>query len=425
MTKRAASEPTRSEESPLLTGMMAASRKELGEESGILFAGEDMEAMVVGLPLPSVALMWLLDSNVLPLGKIIGLAGFPQSQKSALGFEIARWFTDCGGYTKLVECEGAKVSPTLLRSIVGSGTNRVMIAACPHIDAARKHTVMALNYLKEHDKKKTVPFLVLLDSLTGASTEENSGKLMDASEDFGGRGFPVAALFYSEFLKTLSSELVGWPHSFVFVAHLKTRPNAMPGLPPSKTMPGGAAPMFHSSYVFWIDRIGSEQRMTHRVGGKVISRPTDVRRISITCHKNSLGTDARSITVDFAWHHVNGVQTSYFDWDTSTTRLLASMQDAETSEARQFKGGKLYGKGLKDIVDIEVETASLCRSKVLGMEGASLAEIGHAIHSKPEIVAALLDFLHIKKHPIFAHIKVPENVPQVAAEKAGLKEDEV
>ena len=130
------------EESPFLQAMVEATRAKFGDEGGVTYMGSEINELVVGIPLPALSLMYLFDSDVFPLGKTVGFAGAPQAQKSSLLFEIIRWFQGLGGYGKIVECEGNKVSPTLIASIVGQARfQQVMIDPCRTIDEARKRIV--------------------------------------------------------------------------------------------------------------------------------------------------------------------------------------------------------------------------------------------------------------------------------------------
>ena len=391
------------EESPFLQEMAEAARLKFGDEGGVTYMGKEIEAMIVGIPLPALSLMYLFDSTVFPLGKPVGFAGFPASQKSSLGFELIHWFQSLGGYGKVVECEGGKVSPSLLSSIVGpEGYEQVTIVRCNSIDSARKQINFTLDFLKKKDPEKKVPFILILDSATGSTTDENIEKLM-GDADWSGRGFPINALFYTEYLKVLASQMAGWPFAFVFTNHLKEKPPEMQGLPPKKGMPGGGALMFHSSYVFWMERIGVEQRMTRIVNGEAISCPTETRKLKLECHKTSMGTDARRIQVDFSWWHENNRQVSIFDWSASTARMLFAMQDKENAELKAFKGAKMLKGGLEDIVDITVNK-QLYTSKKLGLQGVSDHEFGEAVHANAALMEQLIDFMHIKRHPILASV---------------------
>lgn len=407
------------EESPFLQAMVEATRAKFGDEGGVTYMGSEINELVVGIPLPALSLMYLFDSDVFPLGKTVGFAGAPQAQKSSLLFEIIRWFQGLGGYGKIVECEGNKVSPTLIASIVGQARfQQVMIDPCRTIDEARKRIVHTLEFLKKHDPEKKIPFILGLDSATGATDDETVEKLM-GDADYSGRSFPITALYYTQLLKVLSAEMAGWPFSFVFTNHLKEKPSDMPGMPARKGMPGGQALMFHGSYVFWLTRIGSEQHMTRVVNGEAISCPVETRKLLLECFKTSLGTDGRRITVDFHWWHENGHQVSMFDWSAATARMLYGMQDKESAELKQFRGIKMLRGGLGDMLDITMSDQRFT-SKKLGLSKLNDHDFGEAVHADPKLMEQLIEFMHIKRHPVLASVADRAKVLTAKIEKADL-----
>jgi len=407
------------ETSPFLQAMVEATRQKFGDEGGVTYMGSEINELVVGIPLPALSLMYLFDSDVFPLGKTVGFAGAPQSQKSALLFELIRWFQGLSGYGKVVECEGNKVSPTLLSSIIGAeGFKQVMIDPCRTIDEARKRIVHTLDFLKKNDPEKKIPFILGLDSATGSTDDETVDKML-GDDDYGGRSYPITALYYTNLLKVLSAEMAGWPFSFVFTNHLKEKPSDMPGLPAKKHMPGGAALMFHSSYVFWLTRIGKEQRMTRMVNGEAVSCPVETRKLLLECFKTSLGTDGRQITVDFSWWYEGENQVSMFDWSAATARMLYGMQDKESAELKQFRGIKMIRGGLEDMLDISVNN-QLFTSKKLGLTKLTDHDFGEAVHADAKLMEQLISFMHIKRHPILASIADKAKALTEKVEKAAL-----
>src|ERR1035437_3088156 len=194
MAKKKEEHPVMSEMSPYMKSMVLANNTRFGEKDGKMHMGSQIDDLVVGLPLPSLALMYLFDSTVLPLGKSIIFAGRPASQKSSMGFEVARWFCDAGGYGNIAECEGNKVSPSLVKSVVGSANYpRVGVTICQTVDEARQRVAWNLNYMNANDKDKTIPFAQIWDSLSGATTETTADKVM-GDEEMSARGYPENAL---------------------------------------------------------------------------------------------------------------------------------------------------------------------------------------------------------------------------------------
>lgn len=409
------------EMSPYMAGMMKSAAAKFGEKDGKTHMGEEIDELVIGLPLPSLSLMYLFDSNVFPLGKSVIFAGAPSAQKSSMGFEVLRWFTEAGGYGQINECEGAKLSPSLLRSIVREeGYKRVSANICQSIDEARQKIVWALDYQKKNDPKKTIPFAAVWDSLSGATTESMVEKVL-GDEEMNARSFPENALYYSKVLPVLNGQIALWPFTIIGINHLKEKPSAMPGMPPTKTMPGGDNPKFMAGYVFFMERIGAEQRMTRVVDGKVQSCPTEIRKLNIKCAKSSFGTDLRSIPVDFSWYHDQelGEQVSVFDWDGSTAKMLNVLQNKEKGEMKSFRGmekGFVKG-GLADIVDVE-ESHGTYTSDKLGLSQVSASDLGAAVHANEVIMEQLIDFFHFHRYPVFAGATESKKGPKIKVQKA-------
>ena len=68
-----------------MANMTAAAEKKFGTKH--MYAASQHAQRYVGLPLPALALEYMLRSNVLYLGSVYGLAGPPASFKSSLGLD--------------------------------------------------------------------------------------------------------------------------------------------------------------------------------------------------------------------------------------------------------------------------------------------------------------------------------------------------
>ena len=157
-----------------------------GCSGSLTFMAKDSELFWTGVELPSLALRWLFDSNVLPLGHIIGFAGPPQSQKSSLALEMSRWILGQKGYVSYIDCEGGKVSSSLIESIIPPELiKRMPLTCCPTIDSAQKQITTIIEGLKTYGADKGVKPLygILIDSLTGAPTEGYSKRVDKSGHD--------------------------------------------------------------------------------------------------------------------------------------------------------------------------------------------------------------------------------------------------
>jgi hypothetical protein len=376
-------------ESSLLKHMLSGARKEFG---GRCFIGSDTDKLLLGIELPALCLKWLLDMNVLPLSKCIGVAGAYQTNKSSLGFEIIRWIIDAGGAANFDECEGAKFSPSLARSIIGPRyDSRFIYTQCLTVQDAQQSLTEKLKDYKKYTKRDEL-FGFLLDSISGSATEETVKKL--EKEGSMSRSFPTAALAWNDFFKAHAARLVSWPATFVYINHLKEVPQTVASGAIVQRTPGGTAQSYHASFYLYVYRLGSgDQKQTLEVDEEVMKRPHEVRPLIIRCHKNSLGTENRMIQPDFIfWKDEQNNQTSYFDWDAATARLLSSLQDD--------KPRGIDKDAVRDTLDVRVNNNRYW-SKRLGVSNVMASTFGKAVHADKVLMAELEKALCIRQFPIW------------------------
>jgi hypothetical protein len=389
--------------SDVLRAMVDANRKSYNSTRTII--GSEMEDKLVGLPFPSLALMWLVESNVLPLGKLIGLAGDSQSQKSSLGFEIMGWLMRAGGISRLLENEGGKWSDTLIRSIIGPyvEANQFGIEECSSLGEVQAMTTSTLQFLKS--KKMTHQLTgIMVDSLMGTATAERTKKIV--KEGSAGRAFADGALSWTGYMQYLSGALIGWPVLWLFVNHLKDKQSEATGKPAGKTTPGGRAQRFYSSVYLWMNRMkhtSGGSRDTWEVNGELVPCPMTIRTIRIKCDKNSMGVDGRAINVDFCWwFDRDNNQHSFFNWDAATVNLLlAQQEEKKTGYVRANETG--FGP-LTDVLKITQGRGAAGNTyscKRVGVEHKMAHTLGAAIHADAQLMDELIDFFHIHRRPIW------------------------
>lgn len=361
------------------------------------YTGEEGKQLITGVELPSLSLMYLFDSNVVPFSKMIGIAGPPQCQKSSLAYDFSRMVMGChGGGALHFETEGEKYSPTLAESIVGmeAFNDRFCTLQCTELTEAQKLMTEMLKQYKD-TAKHGEPVVMIVDSLSGADAGEMYDKIK--KDGYAGRDYSISALSWTRYLRVFCADLVGFPVVFLTVNHLKTTPPAQPFMPPIENTPGGKAQWFHSAIYLYVHRTQSEQRLTRDVDGEAISCATEIRTLKLTCKKTSIGkSDGRYINVDFIFYcdTVDGVkrQVSLFDWDASTAYLLQWLQCDKSKGAVK--------SDLRDICDVSV-VRNRFTSKKLGVENLSPSAFGKAVHADKNIMVGLLDFLNITEHKIY------------------------
>jgi hypothetical protein len=380
---------------PTLRALLGSSKTKFVDGS---YMGKTADEQYFGIPIPCLAFQWMIKNTCLPLGKMIGLAGKSQSHKSSLGFEISRWVSNYHGYTHLVENEGGKYDAQLIRSIVGdeSFENRFLISEVEDATQAQVKLTQTIKAVRENTNRDEM-WLIDLDSMAGSETEDQTAEI--DKQGFAGRAHPITALSWTRYLKRIVALINTYPVVFLSVNHLKEKPSAMPGMPATKTTPGGAAQRFHSALYFWVSRINSSERSEWEINGETVIRPTTIRTIQLECEKSSLGPDKRKIEVNLCFYDgLDGKPHAYVDWDTATAVLLMEMQ----SELGIIREGDVsrYGR-LRELLHIDVQSKRYT-CKQLELEGVEAFTLGKAVHENPALMSVLTDFFGIKRNLVWS-----------------------
>jgi hypothetical protein len=246
---------------------------------------------------------------------------------------------------------------------------------------------------------------LILDSLSGTETADEMKKI--DKEGSAGRSHPLIALSWTRYLRWLTSRINIFPIIFISINHLKEKPPPPGQMFAQKGTPGGAAQRFHALFYLWVKRLhisgDSASRKTWDfpsiVDGKIEVEtrhmPIEIRRIEITCDKNSQGVDGRSIAVDFCFYvGLDGEKRAFFDWDGSTAALLLDLQE-QPGLIEGAEGKNSYGR-LRELLPVTCSRGEYtCRE--LGLVGVSAQVFGFAVHSAPDLMRKLIKFFGIKE----------------------------
>lgn len=375
-----------------------------------MYVGKAIDDRLIGLPGPGLSLMYCMDSTVLPLGKMIGIAGPSQSQKTSLALELARVGLGLGGYCFLVDNEAAKYSPSLYRSILGieDRSPNLIVSSSDSVEESQKRLT---DFVKVFHEKRVMSevWTMILDSLSGTEPEGEMKKI--DSEGSAGRAHPVLALSWTRYLRWLTARINAFPILFISINHLKDKPPPPGQMFGGKSTPGGAAQRFHAMVYFWVKRLGmsrdSESRVTWdfpfmedgKINPGTASIPIEIRKIEIECEKNSQGVDSREITVDFCFFNdLKERKRAFFDWNGSTARLLFDLQEKLGVIVEEGQENR-YGR-LKEILEIGCDRARYSCPE-LGLKGVSGQVLGFSVHQNPKLMAKLIKFFGIKEGQIW------------------------
>jgi RecA/RadA recombinase len=340
-----------------------AGREKFGDDR--VLVGSQEEETQFGLILPSFAQQYIYHSNILPLSKIIGVAGPAASHKSAYCFEQIGQFGKAGGYGHIVDTEN-KTNMHYIKSVVGKDfEDRFRLDTVETVQEAQDRVSEAVEYYKKECPEKNVPFAIIVDSLMGTNASGVQQKISDAGH--ADKAFPEGALVWSQYFKTLCSSLIGQPISVFFTNHLKVKIDSGCG-DNVKTKQGGTAQDFHAAQYLYMRKV-ADIRQVEREG----------TLISITSQKCGLGPADREILVPCLWDYKpdetgeQSIQTTWWDWHAATAKLLVAEKECHR---------------VKKVSDVTCN-ANKYSSKRLGLSKVSDTELGEALANDEEYMKDL------------------------------------
>lgn len=381
--------------SDMLSAAILDEKNHTGARGSIVVAEED--ELITGLPLPSLAMEYLLASSVLPLGRLIHLYGAWASCKSTLLYEIFRWHVLCGGLGFLAETE-QKISTDMWQNYISiGGKPRGAFCTCKFVEAWQQYVLDKLKFCRkrmdgtvaEPGVGRIIPVALGLDSLAACMSEKTHDQIM--SDGHATRGFAVEAALNARFLRVFKTELDELPMTFVLVNHMTQRTDSVTQNVVEGTL-GGVFSNFAATMELKLRRIGKKQTMADH----------EQNNVRIQCMKNSFGPDNRTITVGVKyWFSKKRGETSAvpvgsrFDWHTSTFDLIE--KQLVGSQATQCK----------KVLELERTTVgrdTLVYSKALGIskgDAMDLESLGEVLMQNKPVVARLRELLQIKVRPVF------------------------
>jgi RecA/RadA recombinase len=305
----------------------------IDNEDPQVFVGDRSAELLITLQLPSFALRYLFQQEGLPLNRIIGIVGEPESCKSSFLYELMRIFRLNNGVSVYLDTE-CKSTHELLYAIMNYDTKSCLIQRCSTLEGWLSASIKAMNYFREKFSScrddEIRPVAVAVDSLTSCLEEKEFKRWTDETEPE--RRFPAQAYYISEYMRYMSKQILDYPMAFFFVNHLKKAVSSIPGVV-ERRLAGGAAVRFHESIEIEMVRkhSGFSKAQTTRV---VDGRKFNCIEVELIIRKNSTAPHAK-IGVDFLsaidperMVDVPGfpmkvpAQIVYFDWPSATAELF-------------------------------------------------------------------------------------------------------
>jgi len=306
----------------LRAGLLKAAMTKFGV-ARVFGDAEELQRLIVGIPVPSLAFEYLIDRQVLPLRSMLMLAGSWSTNKSSLLYEIMRWFIELDGLAALVDTE-LKFDAALANSVMRCcHSPQYVYTRAPSLEEAQSS--MQFQAKKMIDLMKgtnenpgpglQVPCILGLDSLAAGTSVENIESV--ATTGHATRQFPVDALLNKIFNQALRPIVNQNPLLLAVVNHLKTKTDKQ-GNEIDYT-PGGKDQNFMESLeirtIVW--------------KGSITTAHFSGKGIRLRVAKNSFGAPNRSIRTRFLWWSELDEETGQrvrrhaWDWDWSIVDLLS------------------------------------------------------------------------------------------------------
>lgn len=352
----------------------------------VVVGGQD-SVMRFGLPIPSLALQYALQSDVFPMAVMTMLAGKPASHKSSFAFEIARWCITAGGYARLWDAEH-KFNPDLAAGILGPlpDSRSWQYRRPDTIDEWSTNLAADVSLYREHFKLRDgddigsglplIPGCTIIDSLTGRASSEISEKFEKKGETDTAQGMRIANAI-GRWLQLATFKHLPW--IVLVIRHEKEGGinQSFSGFgAPQPNTPGGKAPDYHNSLDLRFSVIERTREANY-----------GYNTVRIKVHKNAFGVDKLSCDVRFSWtwmDEADGKQAPRWEWDLATAQLLANYDRADI-------------KQICHVTQSGTKARPLFSCRTLGVSEVNGDDFGMALRANPEITKALQDYLHISR----------------------------
>jgi hypothetical protein len=361
-------------------------------DSRIAVAGE-AGCIVLGIPFNTLALEYLFQNTVFPLGRMTQVVGTEGTCKSAFCFELSRLFHEQAGTSYLLENE-SKYSPDYANSIIGwpanPNENALGYIPCGSLEDWQSRMLDVVSRIKGSELGMKLPVLLILDSIMGKLSVESQQNIDRAG--FADRAFPVEALKINNFLKKFPQDIEGWPMSFVAVNHLKPQKSEH-GMHTERHKAGGRSISFQETFEIEMSRdknphIRLVDEQSFEIGGL---------NLQLACKKNSLGETDRKIKAAVKWTHrpigPDGeyLQVTKWDWPEATVKLLTSFDKGHRASR------------IKEIVNIQGSGQRFwCNDIGISKEAAVTAhDLGVVIERDTKRVDELRKLFGIKTRAVF------------------------
>jgi RecA/RadA recombinase len=384
-----ARKPVEIDETTIDDAFMAACENVAGKNGwkGDSIVGSDARKLLVGLPVPSLAVEMLLMCTCWPLGRFCQIIGEEGCGKSTLLYEILRWVFLHRGYGHIMENENkdnAAVREAILEYNEQWIERRLRLDWTGSMDAwlerLRRNVaeIKVLNEGKADESAETrrkrfgwrSPYIYLVDSIMATATEKRQSKINEDGAPT--QDFAREAGMLADDVRTWPRMLRGTSMIVIGTNHMKPAQDGHGN--PVPRSPGGKSIKFQEVLEIHMVRFQSKLDRVNRGGYSV----------SLFTQKNSFAPDKRRIRVNMLWEKeetddpLHPRKRMYWDWHTATAEALKEWMAQSAS----------HRKAIMDIVDINEVSKHRLWSDTLGISEDSPVDyytVGRMIDTNKEI----------------------------------------
>ena len=374
---------------PTAAGLFTAMQKQAHADRGWSASVGVDETSLVGLPLPSLAMEYLLQSTVFPLGRLTQITGPAGSAKSLLLYEIYRWHLYYGGGGVHLENEN-KDTRDLRDSVFNYRPNymdNMLTQPTRYLQEWQQALTYYVQYLRQVSDMpggpgRTRPIAIGIDSLMGTVTLEEYAQIAEAGH--ASRGFPEAAMLITRFMRAFPALIEDYPFSIIGTNHLKPSLSSI-GIP-SSSSPGGKSLQFMET--FEIEMHGTARR-------DISLSEYNGLQVELVTKKNGTGTSRKRIVAEILWWNddTDGTyrQRTIWDWDGAAIGLLLSFKTVE-GKAGVFRS-------LQEVCDLQKASDNRVSSTALGIPADKpipFRAAGAMLRLRPDLIDPIRRILGIK-----------------------------
>ncbi len=370
------------------------------------------------LPVPSLAMRWVLQNEGWLMSKVSVISGQPKSFKSFFAIEVGRWHALCNGYIFRCEAESKENEDFYYSLLRGLEARMPPAVWCRSLDDWQRHIVFTTKNLQKQfslsdGPGKTIPVCEIVDSLTGLASESTIKNV--EKDGFASKHFPDEARAIADFLRSFPQKLVGWPFSFIGVNHVKKSIDPQGFV--QERGPGGIATVYQLAMDLRLNKFGRDE----------VRNDCVIKKVAISTVLNGFGNEGKmtQVPIKFWNREVDGVPILHgkFEWHVATTLLLTRGLGMNTSDK------DIYLPLIKDIAGIREKPSGkygiLYWSKVLDVPSdnpISASAIGELLEKRPDVLSQLYSLLGIARRrffpPAIEYLKYKQGYEHIVAQAA-------